>query len=86
MIKINDNWQIDTDQYNVILQRRRVSEKGKNPGTERWENIGYFGSFKHALCELVEQDIKAAESLREVVDRVDKLKDEIMALDLKEFR
>lgn len=54
MILINDDYFIETDEYNycVMWNTHRVHEKGKNKGEEIVSCIGYFSTLKGALRKI----------------------------------
>lgn len=44
ILKLNDDYRIETDEKNFILQKKRVVEKGANAGEIIWDNLGYYGN------------------------------------------
>lgn len=86
MIQINNDWKLETDQYNVILQQRKIAEKGKNIGGERWETVGYYGDYKAALCAMVDLAIKVPTEFIDVVNLISDLKADIMDLPNADIR
>lgn len=56
-IKLNDEYQIVTDEYNYILQKINISKKTGKPYLT---NIGYCSNFSRLLDVLVEKHIKAS--------------------------
>lgn len=64
-IVINSEWQIDSDQYNWILQKRFVS-KDKDTGLvikDYWANQGYYATLPDAVQGLVDLAIKVPDSV-----------------------
>ncbi|GMB00091.1 hypothetical protein [Pelosinus sp. IPA-1] len=80
MYPINENWRIETDPHNVILQRRKVNARGKNVGTERWENAGYYPTHRDALKAMVEYEIRVPKYYQEMVTKIDTLIERVFAL------
>lgn len=82
MLKVNKDWQIDTDQMNIILQQRKTvsDENSKNFGNEYWKNIGYYSTYKQALCALVDYEVKVSADYKDIVKRIDQLKEDIANL------
>lgn len=72
---INDNWRITSDELNVILQQRRVYDKGKNAGEEYWSNEGYYSTPHGALKALVNKQALGTglTDLQAVCDKIDEL-------------
>lgn len=48
MIKINENYVIDSDDNQVILKEKRVVQEGKTAGSEVWDTLGYFSGVGQA--------------------------------------
>jgi hypothetical protein len=64
-IQINSEWQIDSDQYNWILQKKIIS-KDKETGEvikEYWANQGYYGTLPDAVKGLADLAIKVPDSV-----------------------
>lgn len=49
MIRLDDKYCIKVDEYNYILQKIRVAEKGNNVGKEYYTCVGYFHDLVSAL-------------------------------------
>jgi hypothetical protein len=56
IIQINNDWRLDSDSLQFILQHRH---EAKNADADaRWRNIGYFASLDSAICELARRRIR----------------------------
>ncbi len=80
MIKLEftvDDLRVTTDEWNYILQARRVKEKGAAAGEEYWSTLGYYNSLQTLSKAIVEQFTTGAgvllasqvDSLERVVER-----------------
>ena len=84
MIQLNDKYFIDFDTYNIILKEKKIAKSGKNKGKEKFEAVGYYINFEHLTdmlvkkCYLKDDDNDKITSLKEVIDRTKKLRDEIL--------
>ena len=65
ILQINEDWRIcQEDQYNVSIQKRRVSKPGprtKQVGREYWDSKGYYGDWSDALEALPDKIIMGSE-------------------------
>ena len=76
LLQINEDWRIDSDQYNWILQKRSIIQRTdniENIGKERWNNEGYFPTLPSAVRALVNQEIKIPADVAGVLNRLDEL-------------
>lgn len=87
MIQISEKYAIDFDKLNVILVEKyeKRDGKGKNAplsGEFAYREIGYHGSFKSLVNQVVEYGIRddTLSELNEIVERIDNLKAEIEKL------
>ena len=62
MIRIDDDWIIDADRYNYILQKRHKTKKGDIA----IKNIGYFSNISEALEKLYKLEIAKAHHEKEL--------------------
>ena len=81
-MRINSDWRIETDPYNVILQQRKVSERGKNIGEERWEAVAFCRTHKDALQAMVAFEINVPQEYEAIVEKIDELTELITSLPL----
>lgn len=74
-MKINDDWQLVSEELNVTLQRRKVYEKGSKIGQEYWSNIAYCHTPQDALKYLIKREIMGdgMEDLKTICDKIDHL-------------
>ena len=74
-MRINDDWQIISEELNVTLQQRKVYEKGKNIGQEYWTNVAYCHTPQDALKYMVRREIMGdgMEDLQSICDKLDEL-------------
>ena len=75
IIPIDENFRISSDQYQWIIQERKVAETGKNAGKERWVNVSYWGTVQGAVKGLSELMIRLhdSESLTDALEYIEKL-------------
>lgn len=76
VIQINDDWRINSDQYNWILQKRAVvkdTDIVENIGKENWLNMSYHPSLISAVKEIANQSIKAPAGVQGIADKLDSL-------------
>lgn len=64
-IQIGEKYLITSDEYNLVLKEKKVSEKGK----EYMVNLGYFGKLEHLVSALLLRDIRESEakSIQELI-------------------
>lgn len=72
-MRINDDWRVTSDPYNVILSRRVKNKEGEP--TDRWETVGYCRTVHDALEYMTRLAILGTgmEDLKHVVRKVDEL-------------
>ena len=60
IIKLNEDYCISTDDFNVILYKRQVNNKedSKNYGVEYYSPIGYYSSIDSVLRALINKQIQ----------------------------
>lgn len=59
ILQINEDYRLNSDSMNIIVQKRRVSEKeAKNPGEEYWTNEAHFSTVPQAAKWLVDQHVR----------------------------
>ncbi|EKE8278424.1 DUF5405 family protein [Salmonella enterica] len=59
-IEIGDKWVITSDQYQFILNEKKVVKSGKKAGEEWLETIGYYPKINQLISGLVHHHIQAA--------------------------
>lgn len=76
LLQINEDWRIDSDQYNWILQKRTIITKTdnlENIGKEVWRNEGYHPTLPAAVAALVDKAIKMPPDVNGVLNKLDEL-------------
>ena len=68
-VRINDDWRVDWDEHNWILQHRHVVTKGKREGETDWVNVGYYAneeqlSMAYASAALKEHNPDSLDRIR----------------------
>lgn len=78
-IQLNKNFQVATDTYNFMLQKKRVIESGKSAGEKYWDTLSYHASIEGALVKYLDYNIKNSnvESIEELIEYIKELKSEI---------
>ncbi|MGM5532524.1 DUF5405 family protein [Mixta calida] len=74
-IEIGDKYVVTADQYQYILNERKIVKEGKNAGGEYQQTIGYYPKISHlvsALLHLVGRtsEVQSLEALEKYVERV----------------
>jgi hypothetical protein len=78
----NGNFQIETDDRQYILQKKKVIQEGRftkpeNVGKESFEDIGYYTKLKYVLSAIGEQIILDNDDLKDIVKKLNELSIEI---------
>lgn len=76
-IQINDNYRITSDKHNVILEEKKVAEKGKNAGQAYYKQIAFYPSLQLALKGFAKFNInfsnaESIEELQQLLINIDK--------------
>lgn len=66
-IEIGDKWVITSDQYQFILNEKKVNKSGKNAGEERLDTIGYYPKINQLISGLAHHHIQT-ESINSLTD------------------
>ena len=92
MIRINDDWVVDVDQYNYILKKDMHREEKSRDGKSMvpvYNTVGYYGSLRKALDALGGEIIRdklrggsrtlceAVQAIRECTDEWRRLVEEV---------
>lgn len=74
-IEIGDKWIITSDQYQFILNEKKVVKSGKKAGEEWLDTIGYYPKINQLISGLVHHQIQTAtiNSLSEMAVQIEKL-------------
>jgi hypothetical protein len=80
MIKLSDEYRIETDEYNVKLVYEREEEK-KVKGelkTVKSKKTLYYGTIKNALLSYVNKELKEVPGVvQDLIDRLEELEEKI---------
>lgn len=60
-IEIGDKYLVTADQYNYILQEKKVAKEGKNIGSEYMQNVGYFTRISHLVKTLIQLEVRQSD-------------------------
>jgi len=60
-IEIGDKYLVTADQYNYILQEKKVAKEGKNAGSEYMQNIGYFTRISQLVTTLIHLEVRQSD-------------------------
>ena len=78
----NGNFQIETDEKQYILQKKKITQEGRftkpeNVGKESFEDIGYYTKLKYVLSAIGEHIILDNDDLKDIVKKLKELSVEI---------
>lgn len=77
---IGKNWQVVSDELNVIVSRKKTRrKKATGEGYDSWEVVGYFATVEQALHFLINQGVRdtALYDLRTVTNAIKGIRDMI---------
>ncbi|RNW26931.1 MULTISPECIES: DUF5405 family protein [Enterobacteriaceae] len=77
-IEIGDKWVITSDQYQFILNEKKVVKSGKKAGEEWLDTIGYYPKINQLISGLIHHhihgsDITAIDAMAAEIERVGQL-------------
>ena len=74
-IEVGDKWVITSDQYQFILNEKKVVKSGNKTGEEWLDTIGYYPKINQLISGLVHHHIQTAtiNSLNEMAAEIEKL-------------
>ncbi|HED3077908.1 TPA: DUF5405 family protein [Citrobacter amalonaticus] len=74
-IEVGDKWIITSDQYQFILNEKKVVKSGNKAGEEWLDTIGYYPKINQLISGLVNHHIQTAtiNSLSEMAAEIEKL-------------
>ena len=52
IIELDDDWRVNTDPHNFILEHRTVITKGDNAGQHKWTSAGFYSGMGSLLKAL----------------------------------
>ncbi|CCR03423.1 hypothetical protein R273_20555 [Salmonella enterica] len=74
-IEIGDKWVITSDQYQFILNEKKVVKSGKKAGEEWLDTVGYYPKINQLISGLIHHQIQTAtvNTLAEMAEEIEKL-------------
>lgn len=57
-IEVGDKWVITSDQYQFILNEKKVAQSGKKAGEEWLDTIGYYPKINQLISGLIHHHIQ----------------------------
>ncbi|HBR1446040.1 TPA: DUF5405 family protein [Klebsiella quasipneumoniae subsp. quasipneumoniae] len=74
-IEIADKWVITSDQFQFILNEKKVAQSGKKAGEEWLDTIGYYPKINQLISGLIHHHIQhstitSIEQMAEEIERV----------------
>lgn len=60
-IEIGDKYLVTADQYNYILQEKKVAKEGKNIGNEYLQTVGYFTRISQIVTSLIHLEVRQSD-------------------------
>ncbi|HHE4800274.1 TPA: DUF5405 family protein [Escherichia coli] len=57
-IEVGDKWVITSDQYQFILNEKKVAQSGKKTGEEWLDTIGYYPKINQLISGLIHHHIQ----------------------------
>lgn len=71
-IQVGEKWVITSDQYQFILQEKKIAKTGKMAGKEWLDTIGYYPKISQLVSGLIHHHIHTS-----VVDSIEEMNAEI---------
>lgn len=74
-IEVGDKWVITSDQYQFILNEKKVAQSGKKAGEEWLDTIGYYPKINQLISGLIHHHIHGSEinSLNSIADEISRI-------------
>ncbi|EEN1095015.1 hypothetical protein C3N91_14700 [Salmonella enterica subsp. enterica serovar Aberdeen] len=74
-IEVGDKWVITSDQYQFILNEKKVVKSGNKAGEEWLNTIGYYPKINQLISGLVHHQIQNSEikSLKGMADEIERI-------------
>ena len=75
-MKINNNYEIESDELNVIVKEKFIPQKGKKAGIPQWRPVSFHATVEQALNSIVDKEINGTglEDFKTVVNKVKELR------------
>ncbi|WBM57408.1 DUF5405 family protein [Enterobacter hormaechei] len=76
-IEVGDKWVITSDQYQFILNEKKVVKTGNKAGEEWLDTIGYYPKINQLISGLIHHQIQNSEikSLKSMADEIERIGD-----------
>ncbi|MGK1494171.1 DUF5405 family protein [Klebsiella pneumoniae] len=74
-IEVGDKWVITSDQYQFILNEKKVAQSGKKAGEEWLDTIGYYPKINQLISGLINHHIQTTtiNSLSEMAAEIERV-------------
>ncbi|SUQ56075.1 Uncharacterised protein [Raoultella terrigena] len=74
-IEVGDKWVITSDQYQFILNEKKVAQSGKKAGEEWLDTIGYYPKIYQLISGLINHHIQTTtiNSLSEMAAEIERV-------------
>lgn len=71
-IEIGDKYVLTADQFQLIVQEKKIVKEGKNAGGEYLSLVGYFPKLSQAIAGLIHLDVQMSDvkSLQEMEQHI----------------
>ncbi|RSV92453.1 DUF5405 family protein [Klebsiella aerogenes] len=74
-IEVGDKWVITSDQYQFILNEKKVAQSGKKAGEEWLDTIGYYPKINQLISGLIyhhiqQSSITALDAMAAEIERI----------------
>lgn len=79
MIKLTDEYYLDTDSCNYILMKKSIVQKedSKNYGSESFKNVAYYGTIESLYSGLIERKLKENIEILNNIEKIIEIKNEL---------
>ena len=74
-IEVGDKWVITSDQYQFILNEKKVVKSGKKAGEEWLDTIGYYPKINQLISGMIHHQIHNSEiqSIKAMADEIERI-------------
>ena len=74
-LEVGDKWVITSDQYQFILNERKVVKSGKKAGEEWLDPIGYYPKINQLISGLIHHHIQSSEiqCVKEMANEIERI-------------
>ncbi len=78
---ITEDYRVSADRHSYHLEKRYITEDGKNKGMEYWSNIGYYGRIGHLVTALLNLELMGnLGDLTLAIERIDAIEQHLGVL------